>query len=690
MHNRQTEPYGLVWDACLLIKDKKVQWISSAGSARIGYSDEELIGREVTTLLPPDKMGEFSRAYEDLLESRRKSVRLRTTLMATDGEAIPVEFSMWRTEFNGRVSVALIIMELDESEGTQKALRESDEKFRVMLESIAEGIAVIDLDSRILDMNGVMLRLYGYDRKEEVTGRSAFEFIPEEYRDIALEHQERNLQEGRNDSLEIALVNKDGVRYEAEISAAPLRDKAGQPVGFIAVTKDITERKLAQREIQHRLLFEELIANISTRFINYPLEEIDRGIENALREVTEFNDVDRGYVCLISDDEGIIEKTYEWCAEGVESSMVTMQGMSRETAPWWVGKLKQLENIQVSPVSQLPEEAYNGGAAPMLDGVRSSLTVPMHHGESLVGFLSFHSIHTEKRWSEEDIALLKIVGETFINALARKKVEEALRRAEELNRTLVDTASKAGEGLAVFQDKEGDGPVCVFANDEFARIAGYSPGELMGKAVPDNIPTVILESPHDGETIDRGGLDSHPRFEIEFTGEEGRTIPVDVGVVTTNYLGQPATVVYLRDITDLKRQQEENQELQETLKLYSNQVIKASKELVYAIRGVNTAGPAKSGSGTRRVPGGGGRIPYRRDSDDVELLTGREVQVLQLAGRGLSNKEIAEDMGITVRTVKGHLINIFAKMKVKSRTEAVSCALREGWITMEDIGYIRD
>ena len=70
--------------------------------------------------------------------------------------------------------------------------------------------------------------------------------------------------------------------------------------------------------------------------------------------------------------------------------------------------------------------------------------------------------------------------------------------------------------------------------------------------------------------------------------------------------------------------------------------------------------------------------------NDVTELTERELQVLKLAARGMSNKEIAIDLDIGIRTVKGHLVNIFGKMRVGSRTEAVLVALKKGWVTLSD------
>ncbi|MFH1820866.1 MAG: response regulator transcription factor [Methanobacteriota archaeon] len=67
----------------------------------------------------------------------------------------------------------------------------------------------------------------------------------------------------------------------------------------------------------------------------------------------------------------------------------------------------------------------------------------------------------------------------------------------------------------------------------------------------------------------------------------------------------------------------------------------------------------------------------------AEHLTHRELEVLRLAGKGLGNRDIAHELGVAFRTVKGHLEAIFAKMGVSSRTEAVLEALKRGWISLE-------
>jgi DNA-binding NarL/FixJ family response regulator len=87
------------------------------------------------------------------------------------------------------------------------------------------------------------------------------------------------------------------------------------------------------------------------------------------------------------------------------------------------------------------------------------------------------------------------------------------------------------------------------------------------------------------------------------------------------------------------------------------------------------AQPQEETGGGKRSPG----VPAPLDQ-----LTERELEVLKMAAKGMSNREIAQELTISVRTVQTHLTNIFNKMGVGSRTEAVVHALRKNWITLED------
>ncbi len=75
---------------------------------------------------------------------------------------------------------------------------------------------------------------------------------------------------------------------------------------------------------------------------------------------------------------------------------------------------------------------------------------------------------------------------------------------------------------------------------------------------------------------------------------------------------------------------------------------------------------------------------HAKESEEPAPLTEREMDVLKLASKGMTNREIAQNLVISIRTVQVHLSNIFGKLKVGSRTEAVLHALRKGWLKLED------
>jgi len=110
-----------------------------------------------------------------------------------------------------------------------------------------------------------------------------------------------------------------------------------------------------------------------------------------------------------------------------------------------------------------------------------------------------------------------------------------------------------------------------------------------------------------------------------------------------------------------------------------------AEELVDAVRAVHAGESVLHPTVARKVINRFARPKEKRDADTaVEQLTERELEVLKLAAKGMTNREIAQELVISVRTVQVHLTNVFGKIGVGSRTEAVLYGLREGWLTLED------
>lgn len=110
------------------------------------------------------------------------------------------------------------------------------------------------------------------------------------------------------------------------------------------------------------------------------------------------------------------------------------------------------------------------------------------------------------------------------------------------------------------------------------------------------------------------------------------------------------------------------------------------EEVVQAIHGVLAGETVMSPSIAQQLLKHAARYPTKPVPLNAgEKLSVKELEIIKLAARGMSNKEIAAELGLSLRTVKGHLAEVFSKLQVGSRTEAVITGLRIGFLSLDDI-----
>ncbi|HJT18308.1 MAG TPA: EAL domain-containing protein [Thermoanaerobaculia bacterium] len=253
---------------------------------------------------------------------------------------------------------------------------------------------------------------------------------------------------------------------------------------MVSMAMDASERRRAQESLQHRLEFERLVSAISTNFINLPASEVGNGIREALGSVGRFIGADRSFVYLFDSDRRMATLAYDW------SSPAGRSGVGREfpiaAFPWSMARLQQFERI-VANTSELPAEAAAERRAYEEGGNRSVVVVPMVYNRECIGALGFGST-TERAWSEESVALLRISGEIFINALQRNRVERALRDSETRYRLMAENSTD-------IISRTTTSGVILYASDACRRLLGYDPSELVGRSIYEFI------APEDREEV---------------------------------------------------------------------------------------------------------------------------------------------------------------------------------------------
>ena len=177
--------------------------------------------------------------------------------------------------------------------------------------------------------------------------------------------------------------------------------------------------------------FERLITSISTNFINLDSHEIDRGIEHTLKLIGEYAGVDRCYVFKFSSDMSNLTNTHEWCAPGVASQKERLAWFPVSNIPYQMTRLKRFETVYIPCVDEMPAQVEREKELFKSLNILSLILVPMKLKNNLIGFIGFDVVRYPRQWSEHVISLLSIVGEIFVNALERKRIEDELERSHE-------------------------------------------------------------------------------------------------------------------------------------------------------------------------------------------------------------------------------------------------------------------
>jgi len=189
-------------------------------------------------------------------------------------------------------------------EQTQEALKASEALFRTIVETSPDEITMADLEGRIQKISQRTLQMHGFDKKEEIIGKSALDLIAPEDHPRAIKNIQKTLDNGYVPNVEYTFLKKDGSTFPGELSSSLIQDKDGTPQGFIAVTRDITERKKSEEQIKHLNLVLNAIRNVNRLIV----KEKNRRklIQKACRSLTQTRGYSSSWIALFDKKEELI------------------------------------------------------------------------------------------------------------------------------------------------------------------------------------------------------------------------------------------------------------------------------------------------------------------------------------------------------------------------------------------------
>jgi two-component system, cell cycle sensor histidine kinase and response regulator CckA len=473
-------------DSIFLIDNETGSILDANTSASLlyGYSREELLRMKNT-----DLSAEPEKTRAAILEQQPKiSIRYHRK---KDGTIFPVEISGRYFVWRGRKVHVAAIRDISERKRTEDALRESEKRYRLLVENMDFGITLINTNYEIVMANTSLSRLSGKPAKEFIGKKCFAEF---EKRKEVCSHcpGTRAFISRRKEETETELVRDDGSRYHVRNQAFPVFDIDGQPEGFIEIVDDISERKRAENALRNS-------------------EAKNRAILEALPDL----------MLTLSRDGKCVDFHAPNFARLWKELELSLGRTASEVLPAEVAEKYRYYT----------EQTLSSGRMQTFD----------------------YQLLFPDRSIQDHEARMVVKGENEVLAIVRdmtehKQSEQALRQSEEKYRLLVENAIEA---IFILQDGS-----IKFLNPSFLAMTGYSQEAF---DPPSSFFFFDLLHPEERETARKNylkriqGEKLPSNLPYRFITKSGKEIFIEMNGVHTTWEGAPATLNFVRDVTERKR-----------------------------------------------------------------------------------------------------------------------------------------
>jgi PAS domain S-box-containing protein len=500
-------------EGVMVIIGQKVVFANPAITTTSGYSLEELMNLSIWELIHPDDKEAFQQ-YLDTKVGENEAFGHQTFRMINQRRDIKWVFiNAIHITWEGSPAILGLITDITDQKEAEETLQKSQEFYQLIVDTMNEGIAMVDNENNFIYNNLRMCQMLGYTT-DEVVGQKVTKFLDEENQKILAVQIEKR-RKGEINKYELVWTAKNGSKVPTIISPKPIVDKGSRYLGSFAVITDITERKQTEKALQQA---------------HQQLQDIIEFLPDATFVI----DAEKR---VIAWNKAIEEMT------GVTKGEIIGKGDYAYSIPFYGVR----RPILIDLIGTIDSE------------VDSQYDFVERHGDTIAIEVYVPSLYGGKGAYVFGIAspLMDASGERYgaiesvRDITERKLVENALRESENKYRTIFDNS---GNALA-FIDEDSK---ILLVNKEFEKICGYSREELENKkywtefvANPDDLTRMLDYQRR--RRIDP--LDAPRTYEFQVISRSGEVR--DVMLTVTILPGTKQSLAAILDITNRKKAEQE-------------------------------------------------------------------------------------------------------------------------------------
>ena len=413
-------------------------------SRLFGFDPEEVVGRNIDEIVASGSYRQEAESYtRDLdkgLSIAFESVRMRNdgTLLHVSGIGAPIQFD---GRFQGYFA---IYRDITDRKRAEEALRREKLYMDLLFENAPEAIILVDSEHRIVRANREFSRLFGFTL-EEAVGRNVDEIVASGAYRAEAESRTRDITQTQNMAFESIRTKKDGTPLHVSAIGAAIRFE-GRQLGYFAIYRDITDRKLAEEALQRRAAQAVLINRVGQR-VGRKLEigPLLQEIVDAVHEAFQYQGV---HLFLLDASQSKLK--LQAIAGGYRGSFRT--DMVLELGQGMIGNAALQGKVLIS--GDVSRDPYYFRKADEI--TNSELSVPIRSGERIIGVLDLQSIEKDAFDETEVVAMETLstqIGSAIANARLFEEVQQELAermRMEKMLKGLTEDLARSNKELEQF------------------------------------------------------------------------------------------------------------------------------------------------------------------------------------------------------------------------------------------------
>lgn len=318
----------------------------------------------------------------------------------------------------------------------EKQVAAGIEDYQMLVNYIGDSVLKVNPEGEVLYTSPSWLNNYGYSSEETEGYRLSLFLHPEDIEKTILALESLKVDDGQSSfELEHRFKHRDGDWLWVE-TKAELEPRSGE---IILISRDITERKYSEQRLQSFAAMQKILMDISFKYINLPLREVESAISASLQQMGVFVGADRVYIFDYHFEQSICTNTYEWCRTGIEPEIDNLQEVPLSMLPDWVETHTKGLPMYIPDVFELPEDA---GVRQVIEpqGIKSLLAVPLMNNGQCIGFVGFDSVRHWHQYTQREITLVKLFGQMLVNIQVRTQkqmdLEQLLEKTTDQNERL--------------------------------------------------------------------------------------------------------------------------------------------------------------------------------------------------------------------------------------------------------------